>query len=30
LPEAVRGNFLRTLPGKHPGDGFFAALIERP
>lgn len=26
---AVRGEYLRTLPGVHPGDGFFAALIER-
>jgi 16S rRNA (cytosine967-C5)-methyltransferase len=26
---AFRGNFLRTLPGVHPGDGFFAALLER-
>lgn len=30
LPGAIRGNYLRTLPGTHPGDGFFAALIERP
>lgn len=29
LREAVRGNFLRTLPGVHPTDGFFAALLER-
>ncbi|WP_035350652.1 transcription antitermination factor NusB [Edaphobacter aggregans] len=29
LNAAVRGNYLRTLPGTHPGDGFFAALIER-
>jgi 16S rRNA (cytosine967-C5)-methyltransferase len=29
LPSAIRGNFLRTLPGTHPGDGFFAALFER-
>ena len=29
LPTAIRGNFLRTLPGTHPGDGFFAALFER-
>jgi len=29
LREAVRGDFLRTLPGVHPTDGFFAALIER-
>ncbi len=24
-----RGGYLRTLPGLHPCDGFFAALIER-
>jgi len=29
LPKAVKGDFLRTLPGIHPGDGFFAALFER-
>jgi 16S rRNA (cytosine967-C5)-methyltransferase len=29
LPGAIRGNYLRTLPGTHPGDGFFAALFER-
>ncbi|HEY0162083.1 MAG TPA: RsmB/NOP family class I SAM-dependent RNA methyltransferase, partial [Edaphobacter sp.] len=29
LREAVDGNYLRTLPGVHPVDGFFAALIER-
>jgi 16S rRNA (cytosine967-C5)-methyltransferase len=29
LTAATRGNYLRTLPGEHPGDGFFAALIER-
>ncbi|MBS1798440.1 MAG: methyltransferase domain-containing protein [Acidobacteria bacterium] len=29
LPNAIRGNYLRTLPGTHPGDGFFAALFER-
>ena len=29
LNAAVSGNDLRTLPGTHPGDGFFAALIER-
>jgi 16S rRNA (cytosine967-C5)-methyltransferase len=26
----VRGRYLRTLPGLHPCDGFFAALITRP
>ncbi|HEX2919220.1 MAG TPA: RNA methyltransferase, partial [Edaphobacter sp.] len=29
LQGAIRGKYLRTLPGVHPGDGFFAALIER-
>jgi 16S rRNA (cytosine967-C5)-methyltransferase len=28
LDSLVRGKFLRTLPGVHPCDGFFAALIE--
>ena len=29
-PEGlVRGGFLRTLPGVHPCEGFFAAVIER-
>jgi len=27
---ALRGTTLRTLPGTHATDGFFAALIERP
>jgi 16S rRNA C967 or C1407 C5-methylase (RsmB/RsmF family) len=25
----VAGPYLRTIPGKHPCDGFFAAIIER-
>jgi 16S rRNA (cytosine967-C5)-methyltransferase len=25
----VSGPFLRTVPGVHPGDGFFAAVMER-
>ena len=25
----LSGQYLRTLPGVHPGDGFFAAIIER-
>jgi len=29
LNSLVRGKFLRTLPGVHPCDGFFAAIIER-
>jgi 16S rRNA (cytosine967-C5)-methyltransferase len=26
---AVRGDYLRTLPGVHPCDGFFAVVIEK-
>jgi len=29
LGSAVQGDFLRTIPGIHPCDGFFAAVIER-
>lgn len=29
LVVATRGSYLRTLPGTHPGDGFFAALFAR-
>ncbi len=29
LDSLVCGNFLRTLPGVHPCDGFFAAIFER-
>jgi 16S rRNA (cytosine967-C5)-methyltransferase len=29
LNSAVRGGNLRTLPGAHPCDGFFAAVLER-
>jgi len=25
----LAGSYLRTIPGKHPCDGFFAAIIER-
>jgi 16S rRNA (cytosine967-C5)-methyltransferase len=25
----TRGPYLRTLPGVHPCDGFFAAILER-
>ncbi len=28
LDSLARGTFLRTLPGVHPCDGFFAAIIE--
>ena len=26
----LSGSFLRTIPGVHPCDGFFAAILERP
>lgn len=29
LRSAVDGDFLRTLPGLHPCDGFFAAVLKR-
>ncbi len=29
LEGVVRGDFLRTLPGVDPGDGFFAAVLTR-
>jgi 16S rRNA (cytosine967-C5)-methyltransferase len=29
IDQLVTGNFLRTLPGVHPCDGFFAAIFER-
>ncbi len=29
LKSAAEGGFLRTLPGVHPCDGFFAAVLER-
>lgn len=29
IDALVSGNFLRTLPGVHPCDGFFAAILER-
>ena len=29
LDSLVAGNYLRTFPGVHPCDGFFAALLER-
>ncbi len=28
LSSGVRNGYLRTLPGVHPGDGFFAAVFE--
>jgi 16S rRNA (cytosine967-C5)-methyltransferase len=27
--QLVRGDFLRTIPGAHPCDGFFAGILER-
>jgi 16S rRNA C967 or C1407 C5-methylase (RsmB/RsmF family) len=29
LRTATDGDFLQTLPGVHPCDGFFAAVVER-
>ena len=29
LRTATDGDFLRTIPGLHPCDGFFAAVLER-
>lgn len=29
LDQLVRGDFLRTIPGVQPCDGFFAAVLER-
>jgi 16S rRNA (cytosine967-C5)-methyltransferase len=29
IPSLVRGDFLRTLPGVHPCEGFFAAIFMR-
>jgi len=30
LRSATAGPYLRTIPGVHPCDGFFAAVLERP
>jgi 16S rRNA (cytosine967-C5)-methyltransferase len=27
--QLIRGDFLRTIPGVHPCDGFFAAVLEK-
>jgi len=29
ISSLTRGPYLRTLPGVHPSDGFFAAILER-
>ena len=29
IDDLVSGNFLRTIPGVHPCDGFFAAILEK-
>ena len=29
IESLLSGPYLRTIPGVHPGDGFFAAIIER-
>jgi 16S rRNA (cytosine967-C5)-methyltransferase len=30
VDSLLSGSYLRTLPGVHPSDGFFAAIIEHP
>jgi 16S rRNA C967 or C1407 C5-methylase (RsmB/RsmF family) len=30
IDSLVDGKYLRTIPGLHPCDGFFAAVLERP
>ena len=27
--DLVSGDFLRTIPGVHPCDGFFAAILQK-
>jgi len=29
LGSLIRGRYLRTIPGRHPCDGFFTAILER-
>jgi 16S rRNA (cytosine967-C5)-methyltransferase len=29
IEKLISGNFLRTIPGVHPCDGFFAAVLEK-
>jgi 16S rRNA C967 or C1407 C5-methylase (RsmB/RsmF family) len=29
ISSLTRGPYLRTLPGVHPCDGFFAAILEK-
>jgi 16S rRNA (cytosine967-C5)-methyltransferase len=29
LDSLVNGNYFRTLPGIHPSDGFFGAILKR-
>jgi 16S rRNA (cytosine967-C5)-methyltransferase len=29
IPSLLQGPYLRTIPGVHPGDGFFAAVLTR-
>jgi len=29
IPSLTRGPFLQTIPGVHPCDGFFAAILEK-
>jgi 16S rRNA (cytosine967-C5)-methyltransferase len=29
IDDLISGDFLRTVPGVHPCDGFFAAILEK-
>jgi hypothetical protein len=29
LDSLIQGPYLRTIPGVHPCDGFFAAILEK-
>jgi len=29
IDSLITGPYLRTIPGVHPCDGFFAAILER-
>jgi 16S rRNA C967 or C1407 C5-methylase (RsmB/RsmF family) len=29
VASLTRGPFLRTIPGLHPSEGFFAAILQR-
>jgi 16S rRNA C967 or C1407 C5-methylase (RsmB/RsmF family) len=29
IDDLISGDFFRTIPGVHPCDGFFAAVLEK-